>query len=205
MNVILLDNFDSFTYNLVAQLQLLGHRVRVFRNDLRAEVIADHLLNDVESCLLVLSPGPGAPREAGCMMALLKLVVGHAPILGICLGHQALVEHYGGTVGRADSVVHGKSSLITHTGEGAFKNIQSPLKVARYHSLVATAVPECLDVTAVTSDSQIMAIAHRSDGVVGFQFHPESILTTAGIVLLANTITYLRMTQYDAALDSLAV
>lgn len=205
MKMVLLDNFDSFTYNLVAQLQMMGHEVQVFRNDVQPEFIASHLLDDAARRLLVLSPGPGAPHEAGCMMKLIEITAGRVPILGICLGHQALVLHYGGLVGRAPSIVHGKSSQIFHDRRGAFMGLHSPLTVARYHSLVATSVPRCLEVIARTDDALVMAVLHRGDRAIGFQFHPESILTTAGQRLLENTIQYLGFGCRDVTLDRVAV
>lgn len=204
MTIILLDNFDSFTYNLTAQFRLMGHDVRVFRNNVSAEFIAAALLDTSAQRMLVLSPGPGAPREAGCMMKLISLVAGKVPILGICLGHQALVEHYGGEIARAPRIVHGKASAIYHAGVGVFAGLPTPLQVARYHSLVATKVPPALDVIATSGDQLIMAIAHKFDPVVGFQFHPESILTQTGQALLDNAIHYLR-TPHVAAMDCIAV
>lgn len=205
MKIVLLDNFDSFTYNLVAQLEVMGHDVQVFRNDVQPAFVAGHLLDDPAQRLLVLSPGPGAPHEAGCMMKLIAMVVGRVPILGICLGHQALIQHYGGIVSRAPSVVHGKASHVFHTRRGVFTDLPSPLPVARYHSLVATSVPVCLDVIARTEDALVMAVAHYGDNVIGFQFHPESIITTTGQRLLENTIDQLRMTAHESAVARIAV
>lgn len=190
MKLYLLDNFDSFTYNLVDQFRSLGYEVVIYRNDLSASFIADKLLSETKKSALVLSPGPGAPHEAGCLMALIALVAGKVPLLGICLGHQAMVEHFGGKVERANQVVHGKASPTVHNGQGIFTHLPSPLPVARYHSLVATKVPECLTVIA-TTDEMPMAISHKNYKAIGFQFHPESILTTLGSQLLTQTLTYL--------------
>ncbi|MCG9713562.1 aminodeoxychorismate/anthranilate synthase component II [Shewanella insulae] len=198
MKLYLLDNFDSFTYNLVDQFRSLGFEVVIYRNDLDAQFIADKLLQEQGKAALVLSPGPGAPHEAGCLMALIDLLAGKVPMLGICLGHQAMIEHFGGKVERAKQVVHGKASPTTHNGQGIFAGLPSPLPVARYHSLVATQVPDCLEVIATTEEMP-MAISHKSVKAVGFQFHPESILTTLGSQLLTQTLTYL--TQ-DAQLSS---
>jgi len=197
MKLYLLDNFDSFTYNLVDQFRTLGFEVIIYRNDIDADFIADKLLSETGKAALVLSPGPGAPHEAGCLMALIGKVAGKVPMLGICLGHQAMVEHYGGKVERAPNVVHGKASPIYHRGTGIFQGLRSPLPVARYHSLVATIVPDCLDIIA-TTESMPMAISHKSHKAIGFQFHPESILTTLGSQLLTQTLAYL-------TLDDLAV
>lgn len=190
MKIYLLDNFDSFTYNLVDQFRSLGYEVIIYRNDVDADFIADKLLNETQPVALVLSPGPGAPHQAGSLMALIANVAGKVPMLGICLGHQALIEHYGGKVERAKQVVHGKASPTEHNGKGIFANLPSPLPVARYHSLVATKVPDCLEIIATTEDMP-MAIIHQQDNAVGFQFHPESILTTLGSQLLVQSLDYL--------------
>jgi len=193
--LIMLDNLDSFTYNLVDEFQCLGFEPTIYRNTLSADFIIEQINACQEPVLIVLSPGPGTPKDAGCLMELIAKTAGKHPILGICLGHQALVEHYGGTVGRANEIVHGKASSISHIGQGAFTNIINPLPVARYHSLVATKVPASLEVIAhfqTESKEQLpMAIAHQQDNVLGFQFHPESILTTYGSTLLAQSIEQL--------------
>lgn len=190
MKLYLLDNFDSFTYNLVDQFRSLGCEVVIYRNDVAADFIAEKLLNEQVPAALVLSPGPGAPHEAGSMMALIAKVAGKVPMLGICLGHQAMVEYYGGTVARAPFVVHGKASPTFHDGTGVFAGLPSPLPVTRYHSLVATQVPDCLQVIA-TTEAMPMAILHPQHRAVGFQFHPESILTTLGSTLLIQTLAFL--------------
>ncbi len=190
MKLYLLDNFDSFTYNLVDQFRSLGCEVVIYRNDVSADYVAEKLINETGKTALVLSPGPGAPHEAGCMMELIGKVAGKVPMLGICLGHQAMVEYYGGKVERAPFVVHGKASPTFHNGQGVFANLPSPLPVARYHSLVATKVPDCLDVIATTDDMP-MAVLHPQHQAMGFQFHPESILTTLGSQLLTQTLAYL--------------
>lgn len=190
MKIYLLDNFDSFTYNLVDQFRSLGFEVVIYRNDISADYLSALMLAEPVPTALVLSPGPGAPAEAGCMLSLIGKVAGKLPILGICLGHQALVEYYGGTVGRAGQIVHGKASPVSHNGQGMFSGLPSPLSVARYHSLVATKVPDCLEVIASFEDMP-MAIEHREHASVGFQFHPESILSTQGSTLLVQTLQYL--------------
>ncbi|GAA6173517.1 aminodeoxychorismate/anthranilate synthase component II [Colwellia sp. KU-HH00111] len=190
----MLDNLDSFTYNLVDEFQCLGFEPTIYRNTLSADFIFNKMLEHTnhtgEKVILVLSPGPGDPQHAGCLMALIKLCVGKMPILGICLGHQALIEHYGGRVGRADEIVHGKASPINHCGRGAFEGIQNPLPVARYHSLVGITIPTAVDVIA-SYNSMPMAICRESDAVLAYQFHPESILTTYGATLLAQSFDYL--------------
>lgn len=195
MKLYLLDNFDSFTYNLVDQFRSLGFEVVIYRNDVDPDYLAQKLLSETTKAALVLSPGPGAPSDAGCMMALIAKLAGKVPMLGICLGHQAMVEYYGGKVARAPFVVHGKASPTVHTGEGVFANLPNPLPVARYHSLVATQVPDCLQIIATTDDMP-MAVLHPEHRAIGFQFHPESILTTLGSQLLTQTLSYL--TQGEA-------
>ena len=188
--VFLLDNFDSFTYNLVDLLRSLGHEVEIYRNDIPAEDIIARMEKDGGTPLLVLSPGPGHPSEAGCMPRLIDLAHGRFPIIGVCLGHQAICEYYGGTVGPAGEIVHGKVSRISHCGRDMFEGLQSPMPVARYHSLVATYVPPCLEVMA-DYQGMVMSVLHRKDRVVGFQFHPESIMTKDGAELLTKTIEFL--------------
>jgi len=190
----MLDNLDSFTYNLVDEFQCLGFDPTVYRNTLKADFIfskmLEHTKQSGENVILVLSPGPGEPSKAGCLMALIKLCAGKIPMLGICLGHQALIEHYGGSVGRADEIVHGKASAINHCGSGAFANMQNPLPVARYHSLVGKNVPKTLSVIA-DFNGMPMAISREADAILAYQFHPESILTTFGATLLAQSFDYL--------------
>ena len=147
----------------------------------------------------MLSPGPGAPSDAGCMPALLKQVAGVFPVIGICLGHQAIVEYYGGKVGRASYVMHGKSSAISHTQTAMFNQLPHPLHVARYHSLVAHTLPDALEACATCEDEDgsqtIMAVINKADGMLGFQFHPESILTAQGSMLLKQSIDYLTLQE----------
>ncbi|MEW6992072.1 aminodeoxychorismate/anthranilate synthase component II [Colwelliaceae bacterium 6441] len=190
--IFMLDNLDSFTYNLVDEFQCLGFEPTIYRNTISADYIIEQIQACHEPVLLVLSPGPGEPSKAGCLMELIAKTAGKYPILGICLGHQALIEYYGGVIGRAPEIIHGKASNVQHNEIGAFKNIQQPLPVARYHSLVATKVPSCLTISAqFTTDNEVMlpmAIEHNTDHVIGFQFHPESVLTTYGSKLLAQAI-----------------
>lgn len=201
-DIVMLDNLDSFTYNLVDEFRCLGYELTIYRNTISAEFIFEKLsaLNksNPKGVILVLSPGPGDPSHAGCLMELISLCAGKFPILGICLGHQALIQHYGGVIDRAPEVIHGKSSNITHTQNGAFTGIANPLPVARYHSLVASDVPDVLTMTAhfnaMIDGKEIclpMAIEHTHDAVIGFQFHPESILTTYGTHLLAQSFAHL--------------
>lgn len=186
--ILLLDNMDSFTYNLVDQLRKHDHQVIVCRNHLPATEIIAHL-KTLHQPVLMLSPGPGAPSQAGCMPTLLTKLRGSLPIIGICLGHQAIVEAYGGKVQQADTILHGKTSLIEHDGLAMFTDMPSPFAVARYHSLVATSLPAQLTVNA-HYHSMVMAVRHDADRVCGFQFHPESILTTQGEKLLNQTVAW---------------
>lgn len=203
VKIFMLDNLDSFTYNLVDEFQCLGFDPTIYRNTLSADFIFQQMQQCNEPVLLVLSPGPGEPSKAGCLMELITKCAGKYPILGICLGHQALVEHYGGKVSRAPEIVHGKASSISHRQCGVFENISQPLPVARYHSLVASQVPSALDIIAEyetsTQVSLPMAIEHKQDAALGFQFHPESILTTYGGTLLAQTIDYLLASNLSAS------
>lgn len=190
----MLDNLDSFTYNLVDEFHCLGFEPIVYRNTLSAQFIfkkmADYTAATGEAVMLVLSPGPGEPKNAGCLMELIKLCAGNIPMLGICLGHQALIEHYGGKVGRANEIVHGKASAIVHDSSRAFASMPNPLPVARYHSLVGIEMPESLSVIASFNELP-MAICQEKDAVLAFQFHPESILTTHGTKLLSQSIEQL--------------
>lgn len=186
----LLDNVDSFTYNLVDELRMMGVKIKIYRNTVALNVITQEMKTTSGQVVLLLSPGPGAPSEAGCMPQLLEFAVGRYPILGICLGHQGIVEHFAGIIGRSGQVVHGKSSNIEHCGKLMFSDIQNPLPVARYHSLMATNVPDCLEILAHYNDIP-MAVYHSQYQVLGFQFHPESILTTQGSQLLKQSIDFL--------------
>jgi anthranilate synthase component 2 len=197
--VFLLDNFDSFTYNLVDELRSLGLELIVYRNSVPAEMIMQKMHDKAgqknaagqsQQVMLLLSPGPGNPQQAGSLLPLLALVKGHYPVLGICLGHQAIVESYGGDIVRANQVMHGKSSLISHDGQNMFANLPNPLPVARYHSLMADNMPADLQVLA-DYHGVPMAVAHQQHRMLGFQFHPESILTSHGSQLLLQSINYL--------------
>lgn len=186
----MLDNIDSFTYNLVDEFEQLGYQLKLYRNTVPADFIMQQLNRETGPTALVLSPGPGAPEHAGCMPELIRQAAGKVPLLGICLGHQALVEHFGGVVGQAGETVHGKTSAIALTEHPVFAGLPQPFPVARYHSLIATTVPDSLQVIA-RFNSIPMAIAHRSLPILGFQFHPESILTTLGKPLLKQSLDYL--------------
>ena len=182
--LLMIDNYDSFTYNLVQYLGELGERVTVYRND-------QITLNDVDALApshVVISPGPCTPNEAGISVDLVREYGASIPILGVCLGHQSIAQAYGGNIVRAPTLMHGKTSMIEHEGEGIFNELPSPFQATRYHSLVVdeSTLPGCFVVTARADDGQIMGIAHCEDPVVGVQFHPESILTQYGHKMLHN-------------------
>ncbi|USD66321.1 aminodeoxychorismate/anthranilate synthase component II [Vibrio sp. SCSIO 43136] len=187
-HLVFVDNFDSFTYNLVDQFRSLGYPVTIYRNNIAAEVI-EQAVNELDNPVVILSPGPGAPSEAGSMPELIQRLKGKVPMIGICLGHQAIVEAYGGVVGGAGEIIHGKVSLMEHQGHPTYADLPSPLAIARYHSLVALEVPSSLEVTAEV-DGLTMSVVNEQDRVCGYQFHPESIMTTHGATLLANTIEW---------------
>ena len=180
--ILLVDNYDSFTYNLAHLFEELGADVLVLRND---EIDADGA-ERLAPTHLVLSPGPGRPADAGATTEILKRLAPRTPTLGVCLGHQAIVEAFGGRVGRAKRLVHGKASTVTHDGHGLFTGLPDPLEAARYHSLAAARVPACLEVSAKTADGEVMAVRHRELPVEGVQFHPESVLTPLGAELARN-------------------
>ncbi len=182
--LLMIDNYDSFTYNLVQYFAELGEEVKVVRND---EITVDAIaaLHPARICI---SPGPCSPAEAGISVDTIKRYAGQIPILGVCLGHQAIGEAFGGKIIRAQKVMHGKTDLISHTGEGVFKALPNPFKVTRYHSLAIekSSIPAELEITATSSDGEIMGVRHRQLAVEGVQFHPESILSEYGHALLQN-------------------
>ena len=184
--LLVIDNYDSFTYNLVQYLGEMGQDVRVVRNDeLPAAEIAA-----LAPSHIVISPGPCTPNEAGISLEVIKAYAGKIPILGVCLGHQAIGQAFGGKVVRAARVMHGKTSQISHDGKGLFTGLPNPFQATRYHSLLIerASVPDVLDVTAETAENEIMAVRHKTLPVEGVQFHPESFLTTSGKDLLRNFI-----------------
>jgi anthranilate synthase component II len=187
--VLMVDNFDSFTFNLVDEFAKRGATLEVWRNDTPAA----QLLAVAEALpaprLIVISPGPGAPAHAGSCMQLVGLAAGRIPLFGVCLGHQVIVEAFGGEVGPAPRIVHGKASAVTHTATGVFDGLPSPLTVGRYHSLAATRVTDDITVTARLGDI-VMGIEHTAHRVAGVQFHPESILTPGGGRLFENVLSW---------------
>ncbi|NHM27577.1 aminodeoxychorismate/anthranilate synthase component II [Desulfofundulus sp. TPOSR] len=185
--VIMIDNYDSFVYNLVQYLQELGQEVRVFRND---RVTLEEM-ESLSPSHIVISPGPCTPAEAGISLVAIKHFAGRIPILGVCLGHQAIGQAFGGRVVRAGRPMHGKTSLVYHDGTGIYRGLPNPFAAARYHSLLVEreTLPDCLAITAQTGQGEIMGLRHREYPVEGVQFHPESILTMVGKKLLANFLT----------------
>ena len=174
--ILLIDNYDSFTYNLAHLFGELGAEVVVRRND---ELSADEAA-ELSPSHLVVSPGPGRPEEAGATPEILRRLVGSVPTLGVCLGHQAIVQSFGGEVGQARQLVHGKATVVDHDGRGIFAGLPSDFLAGRYHSLAATTVPPVFEVSATAADGEVMAVRHKELPVDGVQFHPESVLTPHG-------------------------
>ena len=188
--MLLIDNYDSFTYNLVQAFLVLGADVRVIRND----EITVEAAKQLDITHLCISPGPGTPRDAGVSMAMIRAFAGRLPIFGVCLGHQSIVEAFGGDVVRAARLMHGKTSFVKHDGRTLFEGLPQPCEVGRYHSLIAepSTMPAELEVSAVTAEGEIMGVRHRHYMIEGVQFHPESVLTPQGPQLMGN---FLRMTS----------
>ena len=186
--LLLIDNYDSFTYNLVQAFLVLGAEVEVHRNDALTPLQARTLA----PTHLCISPGPGTPRDAGVSMDMIREFAGRIPVLGVCLGHQSIVEVFGGEVVRAGRLMHGKTSLVQHDARTLFTGVAQPCEVGRYHSLIAApaSVPAVLEVSARTAEGEIMAVRHRSLVIEGVQFHPESILTPEGPRMLGNFLEY---------------
>ncbi len=188
--IAVIDNYDSFTYNLVQYLGTLGATVEVYRND---ALTADALAAKSPEGLLI-SPGPGEPRDAGISEAAIRKLAGRVPVLGVCLGHQALAEVYGGKVVRAQRLMHGKTSPILHRGRGLFAGLDNPFEATRYHSLIVEreSLPTALELVAWTPEGEIMGLKHREHETWGVQFHPESVLTRPGLKLIENFLTLCR-------------
>ena len=184
--ILLIDNYDSFSYNLYQLIGSINPDIKVVRND----KITIKEIEQMNPEKIVISPGPKAPKDAGICLEVIRYFAGKIPMLGICLGHQCIGEAFGATVSYAKKICHGKQSLINHDGTGLFKGIDSPIKIARYHSLaiVKETVPDCLIVTATTDDGEIMAIRHRDYDITGLQFHPESIYTEHGKKIIENFV-----------------
>ena len=186
--LLLIDNYDSFTYNLVQAFLVLGADVRVYRND--AITVSEALA--LAPTHLCISPGPGTPYDAGVSMDMIRAFAGKVPVLGVCLGHQSIVEVFGGKVVRAGRLMHGKTSVVRHDGRTLFEGLPEPCEVGRYHSLIAnpSSLPAHLEVSGQTPEGEVMGVRHRSLMVEGVQFHPESILTPEGPRLMQNFLTF---------------
>jgi len=184
VRLLLIDNYDSFTYNLVQAFMVLGAEVLVHRND---SITVDQA-KSLQPTHLCISPGPGTPYDAGVSMRMIEAFAGEIPIFGVCLGHQSLVEVFGGKVVRAGRLMHGKTSLVHHDGQSILKNMPEPFEAGRYHSLIAQpdSLPAALEVSARTDEGEIMGVRHKQFTIEGVQFHPESVLTPAGPVLMGN-------------------
>lgn len=184
--ILMIDNYDSFTFNLVQYLGELGEEIKVYRND---KIRLDEIIK-IKPDHIVISPGPCTPNEAGISLAVIKELGGKIPILGVCLGHQSIGQVYGGTVVRAENLMHGKTSLIYHDGRTIFADIPSPFTATRYHSLIVEkdSLPDCFEISAWTDQGEIMGLRHKELPVEGVQFHPESILTQHGKKMLNNFI-----------------
>ncbi len=182
--LLMIDNYDSFTYNLVQYFGELGETVEVYRND---EITIEEVVAR-QPQRIVISPGPCTPNEAGISVALIREVAGKVPLLGVCLGHQSIGQAFDGKIVRAQELMHGKTSMIHHLDRGVFKGLSNPLRATRYHSLVIerASLPDCLEITAWTDDGEIMGVRHKTLAIEGVQFHPESILTEYGHDMLRN-------------------
>ncbi|MEE4245491.1 MAG: aminodeoxychorismate/anthranilate synthase component II [Kangiellaceae bacterium] len=193
--LLMIDNYDSFTYNLVDELKLLSHQVTVVRNSLSLATLKQLAS---EHDVVVISPGPSSPNEAGQCLALLEDEAMNVPILGICLGHQIICQSAGATITRAPQPVHGKATDMTHNSQACFETLPNPIRIARYHSLVAKDLPSSLAVIA-TSGEQVMAVYQANKNRLGLQFHPESILTTYGSLLLQRAVNFLLNSNFEGA------
>ncbi|RLB33575.1 MAG: anthranilate/aminodeoxychorismate synthase component II [Deltaproteobacteria bacterium] len=193
--ILMIDNYDSFTYNLVQMLQKIGEAVRVCRNDQIDLLTADSL----RPSAIVISPGPGNPGHAGISVEAVRHFGPKIPIFGVCLGHQSIAEAFGGKVVRANRIMHGKTSLIFHDGRSIYQGLPNPLEATRYHSLIvdARSLPDCLEISAWTKEGEIMGLRHRKYQVEGVQFHPESILTSLGHQIMRNFILKKEEFNYD--------
>ncbi len=182
--ILMIDNYDSFTYNLVQMFQVIGEHVQVWRND-RIDLSA---VEGLKPCAIVISPGPGTPTEAGISVDLIRHCGPKIPLLGVCLGHQSISTAFGGKVVRAKRIMHGKTSPIFHDGRSLYQDLPNPFEAARYHSLIVCrdSLPDCLEISAWTEEGEIMGLRHREFRVEGVQFHPESILTDCGTHIIKN-------------------
>ena len=182
--IVMIDNYDSFTYNLVQEMGKIGGKMDVYRND---KVTVDKL-EELHPHAVIISPGPCTPSQAGISIQTILSFAGKIPIFGVCLGHQAIIQAFGGSIEHAKNIMHGKTSAVRHTGDPLFKNVSNPFEAGRYHSLVGNRCdfPPCLDITAESDDGEIMGLRHKEHPIVGVQFHPESVLTPVGTQIMQN-------------------
>lgn len=196
--ILMIDNYDSFTYNLVQYLGEMGEELKVIRND----QTSIRGIEELNPQFLMISPGPCSPNEAGISLEAIKQFAGKTPIFGVCLGHQSIAQVFGGDVVRAERLMHGKTSMVYHDGKTILAGLQNPFPAARYHSLIVKkeTLPDCLEISAWTEDGEIMAVRHKTLPVEGVQFHPESILTTEGKQLLKNFIAFYKSAGLEVKL-----
>jgi len=189
--ILVIDNYDSFTYNIVEYLHIIGQEVMVYRNDKIRISDIHHLSPDQ----ILISPGPGSPNEAGITLDVIREFKGRIPIFGVCLGHQAIGQAFGAEVVKADSPVHGKVSQVYHDGKTIYQGLPNPLTVTRYHSLIVRRdrLPDCLEISGETEDGIVMSVRHKEYPIEGVQFHPESILTSHGIEILKNFFSHIKL------------
>lgn len=187
MNILMIDNFDSFTYNLVDEFEKRNCKVSVYRNNISLENF-EKIAKRINPKLIVISPGPSAPKDAGISIDVIRQYSGKIPIFGVCLGHQCIIEAFDGIVGRAPEVFHGKPSKVTHDKKTIYKNLENPFQVGRYHSLAGLKIPDELVVSAKSDTNVVMGVRHKKFFVEGVQFHPESILTPSGGLIINNLL-----------------
>ena len=186
-NILFIDNFDSFTFNLVDEFAKRGCKVQVYRNDISSAKMKE-VVREFKPLLIVISPGPGTPRNSGNILKIIGEYYKSVPIFGVCLGHQAIIEAFGGKVSKCEETIHGKHSSIMHDGKTIFLGVENPLSAGRYHSLSGHNIPACLEITARTEKGIVMGVRHRKYLVEGIQFHPESVLTPEGGKIIENII-----------------
>src|SRR3989344_2915385 len=191
MNILMIDNFDSFTFNLVDEFEKRNCKVFVYRNNISLDYFKN-IAEEIKPSLIVISPGPSTPKDAGISIDVIKNYSGRIPIFGVCLGNQAIIEAFGGKVGKAPEVFHGKPSKIIHDKKNIYKNLDNPLQVARYHSLCGLKIPDSLEITSRTDNGIVMGVRHKKYFVEGVQFHPESILTPDGGIMIENLLGELK-------------
>ena len=187
MNILMIDNFDSFTYNLVDEFEKRNCKVFVYRNNIGIKNF-ETIAKEIKPKLIVISPGPSTPKDAGVSLEAIRRYSGKIPIFGVCLGHQCIVESFGGIVDKAPEVLHGKPSKVIHDKKTIYKNVENPFQVGRYHSLAGLKIPKALEVTAKSDTNVVMGVLHKKFFVEGVQFHPESILTPSGGLIIENLL-----------------